>query len=832
MEDLKNKIKQGTNKGFLFRNFNNKCDNKCYDIDPKKEALKTTLIYGALGAMWIIIFELIIAILQQRYNTLTYILTYRGLFHFLVMIIFVYFLLQNRMHLLKSASQNIQKAYSELSATYEKLTVTEEELREQFEESERKQKALIASHQRHDLIVEGSNDGIWEWDEEKQSFYFTLKTKKGLGYSEGDIADSYEAWLELLHPDDKDTAVGNLDRYFKSKDGIYENTYRLKAKDGSYRWILSRGKALRDKKGKIVRIGGSHTDITEQLDLRDNLKREIILSENVINNVSVLIVTWDQNGNIKKFNKFAEKIFGYAEAEVLGENIIDFFTPEAEKPSIYDTYKQIKSGKEVKNLEGQFLTKTGKKVDILWNTSILYRDNEKVEEGISVGTDITERKNMEQKLHTLAYQDDLTGLPNRAQFEVDVKRFIGMKDCFAIVYMDVDNFKYINDTLGHSAGDALLKYLAGTFKKIIHQEDKIFRLGGDEFAIIFGKCVSRQDVEARLEEMIDALRITWVFQGREFFISFSMGTVLFPEHGRDYDILLKKADTAMYYSKEDGKDKFTFYSEEMQEKTVEYIQIVNQLRYAIEKEEFQLYYQPQIDLNTGKVTAVEALIRWMHPVRGLVSPGEFIELAENTGQIHEITEWVLKTACKQKKKWEEKGYPSIKMAINFSGKSFDKMNLANEINTLLNSMEIDRKDIQIEITETAFMLDLDAAVNMVKQIRDIGVKVALDDFGTGYSSLTYLKQLPIDTLKLDREFIRNVKNANEDEVIVKTVIELAHALNMRVVAEGIETEEQLCFLKKYNCDELQGYYFSKPLPGDEVEALLTNEYPVKHCKII
>jgi len=814
-------LKQGYNEYY----YNNRM------INPMGEALKITIIYGIAGFLWILLSDKLLHYLVMDANVYKDIQTYKGSVYVALTMLMVYVLISKRLRLLQGAVNRINDSYDELTSTYERLRATEEKLRDQFNEVENSRNDLIESNLRYKLLVEGSKEGVWEWNKDS-TYYFSIKTKDILGYEDGEIEDSYEAWESLIHPEDREATINILKNYFISKEGIYESIYRLRCKNGDYRWILSRGKALRDENGEIERMGGSHTDITEQLNLSDNLKREVILSENVMNSISVIIAIWDSKGSLLRINLFGQNILGYSEDEILGKNILDLFAPVISRDEFFATYQKVMAGHIISNLETKISTKTGKDLDLLFNVSALYKNNDEVLEIISVGTDITDRKEMEKKLHALAYYDTLTGMSNRVKFEEVVCQLIEDKECinkFAVVYMDIDNFKHINDTLGHDSGDKLLIYVSEILKNNLDEQVPRFRLGGDEFSIIFNSIDSNETVVSKIEGLLEKLRKPWVHKNQEFFVSFSIGIVIYPEHGEDYMTLLKNADTAMYCAKDKGKDDYCFYSKEMHEKAMRYIQIVNQLRYAIEKEEFILYYQPQIQLKSGKITAVEALIRWNHPEKGFISPMDFIPMAESTGQIHRITEWVLRTACKQKKEWEKKGYPPIKMSVNFSGKCFTRLNIVNDIKSLLDEMDINYKDIHIEITETAFMSDLNLVMDTANQLRAMGIKIALDDFGTGYSSLTYLKKLPIDILKMDRGFIKNINNDMEkhDEIIAQSVIQLARNLNINVVAEGIETCEQLMFLSDNGCDEVQGFYFSKPVSGESIDQLLEKNYTYK-----
>ncbi|KZL89614.1 putative bifunctional diguanylate cyclase/phosphodiesterase [Clostridium magnum] len=386
--------------------------------------------------------------------------------------------------------------------------------------------------------------------------------------------------------------------------------------------------------------------------------------------------------------------------------------------------------------------------------------------------------------------------------------------------MDIDNFKHINDTLGHMSGDLFLKYISDILKSQVKIPDFAARLSGDEFAIIIENINDKNDVINRIQILLKHLRKPWMLDNHEFFISFSIGVAIYPEHGDTLSLLLKNSDIAMYYVKKNMKDDYCFYSHDIQAENVKQIIMINELRHAIDNEEFALVYQPIINLNSGKLIGVESLIRWIDPIKGVISPMEFIPLAEETGLIHEIGKWVLKTALFQKKTWEEQGYPHIKMSVNISGKRVTNSDLINEVRELILKTNLNSNEIQLEVTETAVMEDINTSTRVLKELRDMGVKIALDDFGTGYSSLTYLERLPIDIVKLDRNFIKGISNVGQSNVIVESVIKLTHDLNLGIVAEGIETKNQLEFLILNNCDYGQGYLFSKPVTEKEIEKLL------------
>ncbi|MCY6957454.1 putative bifunctional diguanylate cyclase/phosphodiesterase [Clostridium brassicae] len=568
----------------------------------------------------------------------------------------------------------------------------------------------------------------------------------------------------------------------------------------------------------------------KQVIIQEKLRREKILSDNVINDVSIIIAIWNADGTIKRLNPYGETVSGYKCEELIGENWLERLIPKQNKVYMSTVFEKVSKGEILRNHESQLIRKDGKPVNIIWNSNVLHEENSQVKEIISFGTDITEFRKMEEKLNSLAYYDVLTKLPNRFMFQKKMGILLKEKQNklskFALIFMDIDNFKYINDTLGHLSGDKLLKNIANILMENIIPPNFISRLGGDEFAIVIDNVEDNEDISIKIKALIKNLRKPWIIEEQEFFISFSMGIAVYPQDGKDLITLLKKADTAMFNIKEKGKDNYCFYSDNMEEKTLEHINMLNELRRAIDKKEFTLYYQPQINLTTGKIIGVEALIRWIHPKRGFIPPIEFISIAEQTGYIHNIEEWVFKTAFKQKKEWDEKGYSNINMSINMSGETLARNNVVSDIKKILVDNNMNCTNLQIEITETSFMKKLDVAIKNIEYIRNMGIKVSLDDFGTGYSSLTYLKKLPIDIVKIDRQFIKGIINQHEEEIIVQSIIQLVHGLNMEVVAEGIETEEQLEFLKKYKCDIGQGYLFSKPLPPDEIEKIIEDDYKV------
>jgi diguanylate cyclase (GGDEF)-like protein len=433
---------------------------------------------------------------------------------------------------------------------------------------------------------------------------------------------------------------------------------------------------------------------------------------------------------------------------------------------------------------------------------------------------ITERKEIEARLQRLAYYDELTDLPNRAFLEKEVTDAIKDNKKFAVIILDIDDFKHINDTMGHSMGDIFIRNFATMLTYVIVEPDLLVRLSGNQFAFLLHDMETTDDVAKRLDQIVLKVKTPWNIDIKKFYMTASMGAVLYPEHGADFASLTQKAEIAMFNQKAHGKDGYTIFESAMHEERIRFIQMSNELRDAIQNNEFLLYYQPQYDIKNGAMLGVEALIRWNHPERGFVSPMEFIPLSEKTGYIIEISEWVLKTAINQKREWDRKGFPSIKMAINLSGYVITDTKAFENICKILMDLEVKPGEIEVEVTETAVMMELEKAKDNLQRLRDFGISIAMDDFGTGYSSLNYLHLLPFDILKIDREFIKNVKSKEEDIFIYRTVVGLAHDMKLDVVAEGIETKEQEDFLIQNNCDIGQGYFYCKPVPAVDIENIL------------
>lgn len=428
---------------------------------------------------------------------------------------------------------------------------------------------------------------------------------------------------------------------------------------------------------------------------------------------------------------------------------------------------------------------------------------------------VIERKRAEERLQYLAHYDGLTGLPNRLLYFDRLDQALAWAhrndQMVVVLLLDLDRFKVINDTLGHDVGDGLLQAVAERITACVREGDTVARLGGDEFVLLLTNMVRDRDVSRIAQKVLDSVEKPIVSEGRELFVTGSIGISRYPYDGKDAQALLKNADTAMYRAKEQGKNNFQMYSPDLDARAVERLGLESSLRHALEREEFLLHYQPRVNLRSGRMTGMEALLRWQHPELGLVSPDEFIPLLEETGLIVPVGEWVLRTACRQNKAWQQAGFPPLRVAVNLSVRQF-KRGLPNKVGRLLKETGLEPRWLALEITESILMEYRESAVALLNELNAMGIRLVIDDFGTGYSSLSYLKRFPIHSLKIDRSFVRDIPDDTGDMAIARSVIGMAHSLNMTVTAEGVETKEQIDFLHAQNCDRVQGHYFSRPLP--------------------
>lgn len=548
------------------------------------------------------------------------------------------------------------------------------------------------------------------------------------------------------------------------------------------------------------------------------------LSRAVEQSASAVVIT-DRNGVIEYVNPWFTRITGYSPEEIIGKTPSVLKSGDTHPETYKRLWETILSGKEWTG-ELHNTKKNGESYWCLEVISPLKDEYGNITNFVAVTEDISERKQTEQTIRHLAFHDPLTGLPNRRLFNDRLHQAAAMRhrkdNTFALMLLDLDRFKTVNDTLGHDVGDALLKAVGARLLNVTRQGDTLARMGGDEFALIALEISQPEDTARIADKLIQTLKEPFHLFGHELYVTTSIGITLYPGDAVEAEALIKNADIALYRAKDLGRNNFQFFTGDMNAAMVQRLRLESAMRWAIERGEFTLHYQPQADVVTGKISGTEALIRWHHPELGMVAPAQFIPLAEETGMIVQIGEWVLRTACKQAKVWERAGLP-MRVAVNLSARQFHQGDLAETISDILQELHLSPELLEIELTEGILMEDTNQTTAILDRLHCMGVQISIDDFGTGYSSMSYLKRLPIQVLKIDRSFVHDIHTDPDDRAIVTAVIALAHSMKLKVVAEGVETEEQLAFLREYNCDIMQGYLFSRPVSGDEVLSLMTKD---------
>jgi diguanylate cyclase (GGDEF)-like protein/PAS domain S-box-containing protein len=540
----------------------------------------------------------------------------------------------------------------------------------------------------------------------------------------------------------------------------------------------------------------------------------------ILDQIHESVLTMDMNGFITSWNKGAERLFGYSAVEAVGRNILFLYVDE--EAGFHDAF--LEQGGRL--MEVRRKKKSG---EVFWaslSLSPLCDVNDRSIGLIAYITDITERKQAEERIHHLAYYDALTNLPNRSLLTKLVDQALTVaqrsKQTGCVMFIDLNRFKMINDTLGREIGDALLREVAQRFRLALRDQDIVARLGGDEFAVSLFDISQHYEASMVAQKLLQALNAPFIIDGHDLRVGASIGISVYPQDGPDAETLLRLADIAMYRAKQGGDsdaENVAFYSQDMNQGMQERMRIESGLRQALGNGQLMLHYQPKYSIASGQIIGAEALVRWMHPERGLVPPAEFIPLAEATGLVVQVGEWVLEAACAQAQRWKEMGLPPIRLAVNVSAREFTSA-LPGRVTETLKRYGLEPSWLELEITESTLMHNIDRVIGIMDRLTALGITLSLDDFGTGYSSLSYLKRFPIDTLKIDRSFTTGIPGDTNDCAIASTIISIAQQLQHKVIAEGVETVEQLAFLKDSGCDEVQGYLFSRPLPAVEFENVL------------
>jgi diguanylate cyclase (GGDEF)-like protein/PAS domain S-box-containing protein len=576
-----------------------------------------------------------------------------------------------------------------------------------------------------------------------------------------------------------------------------------------------------DDNGTLLGAVFVFRDITERRRIENLLRESEERFHSAFDLAAIGMALVAINGCFLQVNNSICEIFGYLHEELLKLNL-QMLVQGYDKMLEHHLKGLVSDADPAFQVEVECHHKTvGKKVWVLLSASLVRNGAAEPQYYIIQIQDITDRKYAEKQLNFIANHDPLTGLVNRVQFHNYLNDTLSSvrrhETKLALMFLDLDRFKLINDTLGHRIGDLLLQAVSDRLKSSLRINDVLARLGGDEFIVLLNDIHLIDDVAKIARKTIDTLTQPFTLEGNDIVITASIGISIFPNDGDEGQMLLMNADTAMYLAKERGKNNYQFYTQEMTERSLERMTIERGLRYALTHDGFRIHCLPQVDLTSGQTVSVEALVRWQHPEWGLVYPDRFIDIAEDTGLIVPIGRWVLRTACLQTKKRQEYGGSLCKVAVNLSARQFLENDLFHTIKDILLETGLDPSSLELEITESAIMQDPDKTLQVLHQLCDLGVKLSVDDFGTGYSSLTYLRQFPVHNVKIDRSFVKNIPNDENSMTLVRAIIALGHQLNLSVTAEGVETLEQLKFLKAHQCDLVQGYFFSKPVPAEHLE---------------
>ncbi len=571
--------------------------------------------------------------------------------------------------------------------------------------------------------------------------------------------------------------------------------------------------------GEVIGVMGVATDITERRHLEIERRK---LSLAIEQSPTIVMIT-DTKGNIEYVNNKFTEVTGYTLEEVHGKKPNILKSEETPAEVFKQLWETVKSGGEWR---GEFRNKK-KNGELYWemaSISSIKDENGTITHFLAVKEDVTKRKWAEETIVHLAYYDSLTDLPNRFLIQDRLNQALSQarrrKKLVALMLLGLDRFKSVNEMAGHSIGDQVLQAVAKRLVGCVREVDTVARLGGDEFMILLPEINAVEEAAKIAQQFLDVIKPSFHYNGHELSMTCSIGVSVYPHDGEDTESLLKDADTALGRAKQQGRNNYQLYTPTMHVETFGRMVLENSMRKALSRQEFLLHYQPLVDLKQKRMIGMEALLRWQHPDIGLVSPVEFIPIAEENGLIVPIGEWVVKTACVQNKAWQDMGLPPMRVAVNLSARQFQDAKLLEMVEWVLKETDLDPQYLEFEITESIAMDNVGFTLTTLKRFKDMGVGISIDDFGTGYSSLNYLKQFPIDTLKIDRSFIRDLTVDVNNQSIVSAVIVLAHSLNLKVTAEGVETPEQLEFLKKQKCDIMQGYFFSKPVPPEQFEALV------------
>ncbi|WP_312966428.1 EAL domain-containing protein [Stutzerimonas kunmingensis] len=709
----------------------------------------------------------------------------------------------------RHAEQQLRSAYDGLEQRVVERTAELAQLAEELGESEA----------RLNLALDASGLGLWDWDLQNNHVHHSrLEVVFGIGRQHRHDEDGSP--LPDIHPKDLEGVRAILIAHLKGETEQFAVEYRALRADGSEIWLEDRGRVIqRDAAGRALRMIGTRRDISE---LRRQAEQQR-LAATVFEAASEGMVIMNDHYRVLAVNDACCALSGYSREELLGHSVARIAgSPESQR--------QYQTMREALELHGHWqgeLIETRKSGEVYpqWVQLREVRDaNDSVTHVVAFISDLSVRRKIEERLRYLTHYDDLTGLANRGLLKERLheacQRVRRNGRNMAVLYIDLDRFKLLNESLGHEAADALLREMSRRITQTLADADTIARLSGDEFVVLFDAYGSLSSLAHLGSRLLQRIRKPLIIDEQELVISASIGVSLMPDNSRDAEVLLRQANMAMQQAKHLGGNTLQFFTDRPQASSMQYLQLENQLRKALEVGQLEVFYQPRLSLAGDALEAAEALVRWRHPQRGLVAPAHFIPLAEETGLIIPLGEFVLREACRQARQWQQDGLAEIRVSVNLSVKQLRQGNFVSLVRQVLEETGLPATMLELELTESQLLDDIDNAISISEQLRALGVRLAIDDFGTGFSSLSYLKRFPVDYVKIDRSFISELEHSSQDAAITRAIIAMVHSLERKVVAEGVETQAQMDFLKANQCDEIQGYLLSPPVPAEQFAELL------------
>ena len=713
------------------------------------------------------------------------------------------------------------------TAVFEDITErihVEDKLHASEERQEQMQAQLQRNEERIRLAFDTSGIAFWDWNVVSDEQVWSANAKRLLGLSETSEAN-FHVLMGAVHPDDREIIRGSIDRALRDPAANYSAEFRTVWLDQSVRWLFTVGRVFRDAEGRAARMTGIVVDISERKRIEERLQLQAAALQAAEAKYRLMfedaifgIFQAGPDGRWLRVNRALAQLHGYETPEELIATHPYIKSQLVNQNLVEQLMREADAEGEVRGKEFEVYCKDGTRKWLTTSARAVWNSEGSITMYEGMVEDITTRRDAEERAQFLAFYDPLTRLANRsllgdrAGMALANARRNGTR--VALLFIDLDRLKNVNDTLGHRVGDLLLKQVGERLRTCVREQDTVSRFGGDEFLVLLNPISEEFSADTVAERILSAIAREFVIEGHTLNTRCSIGTSIFPDHAADVENLIKNADIAMYSAKENGRNTCRLFDQRMNSRLVERITIENNLRFALSRNELALVYQPEVDILTKQVIGSEALLRWNHPELGLIPPDSFIPIAENTGLILPIGEWVLKSACAQARQWRDEGL-NIPVAVNVSAVQLRASGFLQLVTTVLTETGLPAEFLELELTESMLISKADEVGSLLRAISEMGVKLAIDDFGTGYSNLAYLKQFPIQKLKIDRSFVRDLIRDSDDAAITETIIGMAKILNLRTVAEAVENEGQLAFLRHRHCDAFQGNYFCKPLPPTE-----------------